>query len=104
MLPRIHVNWANYIVSSIVIVYSMKPNIYVGRREGSAMYMKWYFEAIVDQVESVGSMPPQIRVGWANTEGFVPYPGGGYGWGANGVGDDLFSYGFDGCNLWTGKN
>lgn len=32
----------------------------------------------------------------------MPYPGGGEKWGGNGVGDDLYSYGFDGANLWTG--
>uniref|UniRef100_A0A2I3GX59 Ryanodine receptor 2 n=1 Tax=Nomascus leucogenys TaxID=61853 RepID=A0A2I3GX59_NOMLE len=37
-----------------------------------------------------------LRVGWASTEGYSPYPGGGEEWGGNGVGDDLFSYGFDG--------
>ena len=81
---------------------SMKPNINVGRCEGSAIYLKWYFEAIVDHIETVSHLAPHIRIGWANTEGFVPYPGAGSNWGANGVGDDLFSYGFDGVNLWTG--
>ena len=82
---------------------SMNPNIYVGRCEGSAIYLKWYYEAIVDHVETVSHMPPLIRIGWANTDGFVPFPGAGSNWGANGVGDDLFSYGFDGVNLWTGR-
>ena len=80
----------------------MCPNIYVGRCEGSAMYKRWYYEAIVDHIEMVGSQNPHVRIGWGNTEGFVPYPGGGQHWGANGVGDDLFSSGFDGINLWTG--
>lgn len=35
---------------------------------------------------------------------YVPYPGGGEKWGGNGVGDDLYSFGFDGASLWTGKN
>lgn len=34
---------------------------------------------------------------------YVPYPGGGEKWGANGVGDDLYSFGFDGTHLWTGN-
>lgn len=34
---------------------------------------------------------------------YVPYPGGGEKWGGNGVGDDLYSFGFDGAHLWTGK-
>jgi ryanodine receptor 2 len=33
---------------------------------------------------------------------YIPYPGGGEKWGGNGVGDDLYSYGFDGAYLWTG--
>ena len=57
----------------------------------------------MDHVETVSHLAPHIRFGWGNTEGFVPYPGGGFDWGANGVGDDLFSYGFDGVSLWTGK-
>jgi len=82
-------------------VYSMRPNIYVGRCDGSAIYQKWYYEAIIDHIETVSHLPPHIRIGWANTDGYVPYPGGGANWGANGVGDDLFSYGFDGTCLWT---
>ena len=31
-----------------------------------------------------------------STSGYIPYPGGGEKWGGNGVGDDLYSYGFDG--------
>lgn len=33
---------------------------------------------------------------------YLPYPGGGEKWGGNGVGDDFYSFGFDGANLWTG--
>ncbi|CAG7819792.1 unnamed protein product, partial [Allacma fusca] len=33
---------------------------------------------------------------------YIPFPGGGEKWGGNGVGDDLYSYGFDGAYLWTG--
>lgn len=68
-------------------------------------------------------MMPHLRIGWANAKGFVsinfymfsvsisvdaccgryvPYPGGGEKWGGNGVGDDLYSYGFDGAFLWSG--
>ncbi len=31
---------------------------------------------------------------------YTPYPGGGEKWGGNGVGDDLYSFGFDGAYLW----
>lgn len=82
-------------------VSSMRPNIYVGKVEKSSMYRRWYFELTIDHIERLSHMDPCFRVGWANTSGYVPYPGGGMKWGGNGVGDDLFSYGFDGCFLWT---
>lgn len=68
------------------------------------MYRRWYFELVVDHVEQLTHLEPHFRVGWANTSGYVPYPGGGSKWGGNGVGDDLFSYGFDGCYFWTSGN
>ncbi|XP_067629192.1 ryanodine receptor isoform X17 [Eurosta solidaginis] len=83
-------------------VASIRPNIFVGRVDGSAMYQKWYFEVIMDHIEQTTHMMPHLRIGWANTSGYVPYPGGGKKWGGNGVGDDLYSFGFDGAYLWTG--
>ncbi|XP_043283357.1 ryanodine receptor isoform X10 [Venturia canescens] len=83
-------------------VASVRPNIFVGRVEGSAVYQKWYFEVTVDHIERTTHMMPHLRIGWANTTGYVPYPGGGEKWGGNGVGDDLYSFGFDGAYLWTG--
>ncbi|KAG7217306.1 hypothetical protein INR49_027850 [Caranx melampygus] len=85
-------------------VTSMRPNIFLGTCEGSTQYKKWYFEVMVDQVEPfLTAQPYHLRVGWALTEGYSPYPGGGEGWGGNGVGDDLYSYGFDGLHLWSGR-
>ncbi|TRY98674.1 hypothetical protein DNTS_033428 [Danionella cerebrum] len=85
-------------------VTSMRPNIFLGTCEGSTQYKKWYYELIVDHVEPfLTAYPCHLRVGWALTEGYSPYPGGGEGWGGNGVGDDLHSYGFDGLCLWTGR-
>ncbi|XP_069698288.1 ryanodine receptor isoform X7 [Periplaneta americana] len=83
-------------------VASVRPNIFVGRVEGSAMYQKWYFEVTVDHIEQTTHMMPHLRIGWANTVGYIPYPGGGEKWGGNGIGDDLYSFGFDGAYLWTG--
>ncbi|XP_016323833.1 ryanodine receptor 2 [Sinocyclocheilus anshuiensis] len=84
-------------------VSSMRPNIFLGVSEGSAQYRKWYYELIVDHVEAfVTAEATHLRVGWASTQGYGPYPGGGEGWGGNGVGDDLYSYGFDGLHLWAG--
>ncbi|XP_046677460.1 LOW QUALITY PROTEIN: ryanodine receptor-like [Homalodisca vitripennis] len=83
-------------------VASVRPNIFVGRVEGSAMYQKWYFEVTLDHIEQTTHMTPHLRIGWANTAGYIPYPGGGEKWGGNGVGDDLYSFGFDGAYLWSG--
>ncbi|XP_063061461.1 ryanodine receptor 1b isoform X2 [Engraulis encrasicolus] len=84
-------------------VTSVRPNIFLGTCEGSTQYKKWYFEVMVDYVEAfVTAQASHLRVGWAMTEGYSPYPGGGEGWGGNGVGDDLYSYGFDGLHLWSG--
>ncbi|XP_054285011.1 ryanodine receptor isoform X1 [Macrosteles quadrilineatus] len=66
------------------------------------MYQKWYFEVTLDHIEQTTHMMPHLRIGWANTAGYIPYPGGGEKWGGNGVGDDLYSFGFDGANLWSG--
>lgn len=82
-------------------VTSMRPNIYVGKVENSAMYRKWYFEVIVDHIEAVSHLDPHFRVGWANTNGYVPYPSGGCKWAGNGVGDDIYSFGFDGIYIWS---
>uniref|UniRef100_A0A3Q3FF02 Ryanodine receptor 3 n=1 Tax=Labrus bergylta TaxID=56723 RepID=A0A3Q3FF02_9LABR len=85
-------------------VQSIRPNIFLGVADGSAQYKKWYFELVIDQVDHfVTGEPTHLRVGWANTKGYAPYPGGGEGWGGNGVGDDLYSYSFDGLHLWSGR-
>uniref|UniRef100_A0A8C0F5J6 Ryanodine receptor 3 n=1 Tax=Bubo bubo TaxID=30461 RepID=A0A8C0F5J6_BUBBB len=85
-------------------VTSIRPNIFLGVAEGSAQYKKWYFELIIDHVDPfLTAEPTHLRVGWASTSGYAPYPGGGEGWGGNGVGDDLYSYGFDGLHLWSGR-
>ncbi|XP_028972792.2 ryanodine receptor 3 isoform X1 [Esox lucius] len=85
-------------------VQSMRPNIFLGMAEGSAQYRKWYYELMIDQVDHfVTSEPSHLRVGWASSKGYAPYPGGGEGWGGNGVGDDLYSYSFDGLHLWSGR-
>uniref|UniRef100_A0A5F8HEA4 Ryanodine receptor 3 n=1 Tax=Monodelphis domestica TaxID=13616 RepID=A0A5F8HEA4_MONDO len=85
-------------------VTSIRPNIFLGVAEGSAQYRRWYFELIIDQVDPfLTAEPTHLRVGWASSPGYAPYPGGGEGWGGNGVGDDLYSYGFDGLHLWSGR-
>lgn len=92
------------VTATFAFTLSVRPNIFLGTCEGSTQYKKWYYEVMVDHVESfVTAQATHLRVGWAMTEGYSPYPGGGEGWGGNGVGDDLYSYGFDGLHLWSGK-
>lgn len=85
-------------------VSSMMPNILVGLVDGSSLFKKWYFEAEVEHLETMTRTPPVLRVGWANTVGYKPFPGSGDGWGCGGVGDDFYSYGFDGLHVFcSGK-
>ncbi|XP_029456052.1 LOW QUALITY PROTEIN: ryanodine receptor 3 [Rhinatrema bivittatum] len=101
LLPRRDLLLQTRLVNDVT---SIRPNIFLGMAEGSAQYKKWYFELMIDQVDPfLTGEPTHLRVGWASTSGYAPYPGGGEGWGGNGVGDDLFSYGFDGLHLWSGR-
>ncbi|KHN75295.1 Ryanodine receptor 44F [Toxocara canis] len=85
-------------------VSSMVPKILVGVVDGSAQFRRWYFEAEVEHIEQMTNTAPYLRIGWANTVGYKPFPGSGDGWGCNGVGDDFYSYGFDGrCIFFAGK-
>jgi len=77
----------------------MRPNIVVGVEDGESMYRKWYFEVVIDHIEQVTHLTPHIRIGWATTQ-FQPSPGHGDGFSSNGIGDNTYSYGFDGKNIW----
>ncbi|XP_030881032.1 ryanodine receptor 3 [Leptonychotes weddellii] len=100
LLPRRNLLLQTRLINDVT---SIRPNIFLGVAEGSAQYKKWYFELIIDQVDPfLTAEPTHLRVGWASS-GYAPYPGGGEGWGGNGVGDDLYSYGFDGLHLWSGR-
>ncbi|ELK05575.1 Ryanodine receptor 3 [Pteropus alecto] len=101
LLPRRNLLLQTRLINNVT---SIRPNILLGVAEGSAQYKKWYFELIIDQVDPfLTAEPTHLRVGWASSSGYAPYPGGGEGWGGNGVGDDLYSYGFDGLHLWSGR-
>lgn len=52
-------------------VSSMRPNIYIGKVDRSAMFRRWYFEATIDHIETVTHLEPHFRVGWANTKGIA---------------------------------
>ncbi|XP_031434602.1 ryanodine receptor 2 isoform X2 [Clupea harengus] len=84
-------------------VTSVRPSVFLCMSEDSAQCRKWYFELVVEKAEPfVTAEPTHLRVGWACAEGYCPSPTGGDGWGPNGAGDDLYSYGFDGLHLWAG--
>jgi ryanodine receptor 2 len=78
---------------------SLRPNIMVGVEDGESMYKKWYFEVEMDLCESQNGMQPHFRIGWATNE-FQPSPDGSDGFDSVAIGDDYFSYGFDGISLW----
>ena len=81
----------------------MRPNVFLALGDGSAQHRRWYYELAVDRVEPfLTAEPTHLRVGWACTEGYNPWPTAGEGFGGDGVGDDLYSYGFDGLRLWSG--
>nr|CAB3265843.1 ryanodine receptor 3 [Phallusia mammillata] len=83
-------------------ITNVQPNIYIGVSESCAQYKKWYYELLVERVDSDNfSRPPHLRVGWANSTGYSPYPVGGDYFGESGVGDDTYSFGYDGLSLWT---
>ena len=103
---------------------SLHPDLYVGMREGSAAYRKWYYEVQVTASAAPTSHTPHLRVGWAHATLFRPYPcsNGTYtlGQGINffskflfvnfsssnakdgGIGDDVFSLSYDGTHFWMG--
>ncbi|KRZ77566.1 Ryanodine receptor 44F, partial [Trichinella papuae] len=85
-------------------VSSVMANIFVGSYENSAMYPRWYFEAELEYMESMhtSGQKPHLRIGWASSAGYRAYPGSGKKWGCNGVGDDMFSFGFDGQYIYAG--
>ncbi|XP_060734913.1 ryanodine receptor 2 isoform X4 [Tachysurus vachellii] len=81
----------------------VRPNIFLYMGDDSSQYRKWYYEVVVERAEPfVTPEPTHLRVGWACSAGHRPSLTGGHCWGANGVGDNLQSYGFDGLHLWTG--
>ncbi|XP_053908876.1 ryanodine receptor 1 isoform X1 [Cuculus canorus] len=94
LLPRRDLLLQTQMVNYVTCI---RPNLFVGTGVGSTQFPRWYFEVAVERAEG-----PHLRVGWAAAAGFSPSPGGGEGWGANGVGDDLCSFAFDGRHLWTG--
>jgi ryanodine receptor 2 len=77
----------------------MRPNLVVGVEDGESNKKKWYFEVAIDHIEQVTHIQPHIRIGWATTH-FQPSPGHADGFSSNGIGDNTYSYGFDGQNIW----
>ncbi|CAJ0957143.1 unnamed protein product, partial [Mesorhabditis belari] len=80
-------------------VSNMMPNVLVGVVDGSSLFKKWYFECEIEHIEQMTKEVPYLRIGWANSTGFKPFPGTGDKWGCNGVGDDFYSFSFDGKSI-----
>ena len=57
-----------------------------------------YIPYLVNEKHEILVIKPflHLKKKFFSTSGYIPYPGGGEKWGGNGVGDDLYSYGFDG--------
>ena len=51
----------------------MHPDLYIGVREGSAAYKKWYYEVQVTALVAPTGHTPHLRVGWAHAILFRPY-------------------------------
>lgn len=65
----VHIIFVIVILLNLFTLLSVRPNIFIGRVEGSAMYQKWYFEVTIDHIEQTTHMLPHMRVGWASTAG-----------------------------------
>ena len=78
--------------------------MYVGAKDKSALYSKWYYEVQLTQLVPEATInKPHFRVGWAHAHHFQPHPASnGCGVTEGGVGDDVFSIGFDGASFWVG--
>lgn len=63
----------------MILNYSMTPNILVGIVEGSSQFRRWYYEAEVEHIEQMTKTEPYLRIGWANSMGYKPFPGSGDG-------------------------
>jgi ryanodine receptor 2 len=49
----------------------MMPNVLVGVVDGSALFKRWYYEAEVEHIEQMTKKAPYLRIGWANTAGYI---------------------------------
>ena len=67
------------------------------------MFHRWYFEVEITQLAPKTNRQPHFRVGWAHVSHFNPRPtSNSLITTSGGVGDDMFSLGYDGLNFWVG--
>ena len=97
-------------------IHVMRTSFCISRHSDSATYPKWYYELELEHPASALSRDSaHFRVGWIALEYFSDLPfydSSRRGEGTHsedalslsegGVGDDLYSYGFDGRYVWTG--
>ncbi len=106
MPPHTHVIPTPVLLAHVIhpTPHSVHPTVYVGSRDNSALYSKWYYEVQLTQLLPEATInESHFRVGWAHPHYFQPHPSSsGCGTTEGGVGDDVFSIGFDGRNYWVG--
>ena len=105
---------------NVTKVHVVRANLCISNLPHSATYTKWYFEVEVEPISFRYVHPPHFRVGWIALDYFsnlpfydssrsspAPQPEeeeqeNRLALSEGGVGDDLYSYGFDGRSVWTG--
>ncbi len=67
------------------------------------MFHRWYYEVEITQLMMRTGRQPHFRVGWSNAALFSPRPtSNSFVTTSGGIGDDVFSIGFDGVACWVG--
>ena len=105
---------------NVTKVHVVRANLCISNLPHSATYTKWYFEVEVESISFRYQQPSHFRVGWIALDYFsnlpsydssrCPSPPLSEGeeqenrleLSEGGIGDDLYSYGFDGRSVWTG--
>ena len=105
---------------NVTKVHVVRANLCVSNLPHSATYPKWYFEIEVEPISFYCQQPPHFRVGWIALDYFSNLPSynssrcapapqleeeeqeNRLALSEGGIGDDLYSYGFDGRSVWTG--
>lgn len=81
--------------------HSVHLNVYVGE-SSCGLPRQWYYEVKVVELNH-SATPPHLRIGWAHATSFCAHP---TSFGdvvtEGGIGDDMYSVGYDGHACWVG--